>query len=342
MKKPASGWPLLVLVLLCLACRKDRPEVEEEPPAHIGGSGGAYIVNEGNFQWGNAKVGHYDLATGTAVEDLYAPANGEALGDVCQSMRLFNGKAYVVVNNSGKVVVVDPATFVATAVISGLSSPRYFLPVSNGKAYITDLHAGALAIVDLASNTVTGHIPCPGATEELVLALGKAFVTSPSRDKVYVIDTATDLLQDSIAVGPGGNSIVEDATGDLWVACSGSAPALHRIDPQAMAVEASFPFPLPSDSPWRLDINGGNDTLYYLNGGVYRMPITATALPTAPFVAADGRNFYGIGIEPSSGVLHVADASDYVQRGTVYRYRPDGTLAGTYLAGIIPSDFVFH
>lgn len=333
---------LLAGLSVLTACRRDKPEAPEEQPVAIGGGGGAYVINEGNFQFGNAKVGHYDIASGTAVEDLYAPANGVALGDVCQSMYLFNGKGYIVVNNSGKVVVVDPSTFVATATITGFTSPRYFLPVSNGKAYVTDLYANSIAVVDLAANTITGHIPCTGWTEELALAYGKAFITNSSRDKVYVVNTATDLVEDSITVGLGGNSIVEDANGKLWVACGGSTRALHRIDPQDLEVEASFTFPDASDSPWRLHANSGNDTLYYLNGDVYRMPITSTALPSAPFIVAGGRNFYGIGVEPGSGVLYVADAIDYVQQGIVYRYRPDGMLVNTFPAGIIPSDFLFH
>jgi YVTN family beta-propeller protein len=301
-----------------------------------------YIVNEGNFQFGNAKVSYYDIASGSAVEDLYGPANGVALGDVCQSMRLFNGKGYVVVNNSGKVVVVDPSTFVATATITGFNSPRYFLPVSNSKAYVTDFHANSIAVVDLSSNTITGSIHCPGWTEELVLANGRAYVTNEARDKVYVIDTDVDQITDSITVSMGGNSIVADAHGKLWVMCDGAASTLYRIDPVSVQVEASFAFPNSSDSPWRLSINSGNDTLYYLNGDVYRMAINASALPNTPFITADGRDLYGIGIEPNSGVVYVADAIDYTQRGTIYRYRPDGSLINSFQAGIIPGEFCFQ
>ncbi|MBK9419986.1 MAG: YncE family protein [Flavobacteriales bacterium] len=334
----------LIGMLAITACRKDRPDEPEVVVPNIG-VGGVFIPNEGNFQAGNATVSYYDIATGIATEDLYAPANGTSLGDVCQSMRLFNGKAYVVVNNSGKVVVVDPATFVTTATITGFASPRFLLPVGNHKAYVTDLYANTIAVVDLASNSITGHIPCPGWTEELALVDGKAFVTNKSHNYVYVINTATDVLEDSIAVSRGSNSICLDTHGKLWVACSGGSgtqPALYRIDPQSNTIEADFPFPTTSDSPWRLSMNSDNDTLYYLNGDVFRMPITSTTLPAGAFVPAAGRNFYGLGVEPQTGVLYVSDASDYVQRGTVYRYRSDGSVANTFLAGTIPGGFVFN
>ncbi|MDX9750200.1 MAG: hypothetical protein RBT71_03880 [Flavobacteriales bacterium] len=336
--------PLLIGAALITACRKDKPEPPTDQPITVG-EGGVYITNEGNFGWGNAGVSYFDIASGNVVEDLYEPANGMSLGDVCQSMRLFNGKGYVVVNNSGKVVVVDPNSFIATATITGLTSPRHFLAVSNGKAYVTDMQANALTVIDLSTNSITGSIPCPGWTEEPALAYGKAFVTAQTRNYVYVIDTATDQLVDSIAVSRGGNSIVEDANGKLWVACMGGAgtlPALYRIDPIARQVEAAFPFPSASHDPWRLTTNGDHSVLYFLDQHVYRMAVTDTALPVAPFIPANGRNFYGLGVDPNNGTVYVADAIDYVQRGVVFRYAADGAPIGDFLAGRIPGGFVFR
>lgn len=335
---------LLFGMVVLVGCRKDRPEPPIDTPITVG-SGGVYITNEGNFGWGNAGVSYNDIGTGALAEDLFQPANGEALGDVCQSMRLFNGRAYLVVNNSNKVEVVAPNTFTRIATITGFNSPRYFLPVSNGKAYVTDLYANAISIVDLVSNTITGSIACPGWTEELALAYGKAFVTNKTRNYVYVIDTGTDLLVDSIAVSRGGNSIVEDANGMLWVACSGGGgtqPALYRIDPVALEVEATFVFSSSSDSPWRLTTNGDHSMLYFLNDHVYRMAITDAALPASPFIAAEGRNFYGLGVDPGNGTVYVADAIDYTQRGRVFRYAADGTFVNDFLAGRIPSSFTFN
>lgn len=330
-----------------ISCRKDKPEDMIPPQVSLGNSGGVYITNEGNYQFGNAKVSYYDIANATISEDLYEPANGISLGDVCQSMTLFNGKGYVVVNNSGKIVVVNPITFATITTISGFSSPRYFLPVSNSKAYVTDFISNSIYIVNLSNNTISGIIPCSGWTDELVLAYGKAFVTNQYRDKVYVINTSTDILEDSIQVSYGSNSIKEDMNGKLWVLCGGSLAnsiyaSLHRINPITSQVEQSFQFSNLSDNPWRLDINGTNDTLYFLNKNVYRMNITSASLPGSPFVLAGTMNFYGIGIEPTTGVLYIADAIDFVQKGRIYRYHSNGTLINSFLAGIVPGDFYFN
>lgn len=343
-KLPALTLGVMVL-LATVGCRKDKPEEPENAPVSIGNERGVYITNEGNFQWGNASVSYYDIATGTATEDLYEPANGVAIGDVCQSMTLYDDKAYLVINNSNKVVVVDPNSFVATVTITGFTSPRYFLPVGNGKAYVTDLFANKVAVVDLASNSITGYIPCSGATQELLMADGKVFVTNEGRGEIHVIDPVTDAVVDTIAVSRGANSIVEDANGKLWVACTGGGgtpPALYRIDPQAAQVEATFPYSNSANNPWRLNINGGGDTLYFLRGGIYRMAITDNVAPTSAFVPADGRNLYGLGVDPSDGTLYLSDAIDYVQRGVIYRYRPDGSPLNTFHAGTIPGSFCFR
>lgn len=335
----------MIALLAFTGCRKDKPESPVDEPVTLGNGRGVYITNEGNFQWGNAKVSYYDIASGTATEDLYEPANGVSIGDVCQSMVLYNGKGYVVVNNSGKVVVVDPNNFIATATITGFTSPRYFLSVGNGKAYVTDFYANSISVVDLVSNSITGHIPSSGATQELVFSNGKVYVTNEGRGEIHVIDPATDAVVDTIAVSRGANSIVEDANGKLWVACTGGGstpPALVRIDPQTAQVEATFPYSNSANNPWRLNINGGGDTLYFLRGGIYRMAITDTAAPTSAFIPADGRNLYGLGVDPVDGTLYLSDAIDYVQRAVVYRYRPDGSLLNTFHAGSIPGSFCFR
>lgn len=334
-----------LLVLLLSSCRKDKPPKETEQSIQIIQNGGVYITNEGNFQYGNATVSYYDIASETAIEDLFQPANHTALGDVCQSMYLFNNKAYIVLNNSEKIEVVNPTTFISIGTISGFTSPRYFLPVSNDKAYVTDIYSGKISIVNLNSQSISGAIPCQGATEELVLAYGKAFVTNTKRNYVYVIDTDGDIMTDSVLVSYGSNSIVEDKNGKLWVLCEGKSgiPAgLHRFNPINGEVEQSFQFSNPSDRPWRLQINGSNDTLYFLNKGVFQMAITADNLPESPLIATDGRMLYALGVDPQSGTIYLSDAIDYVQRGRIYRYLPNGSLIGSFLAGTIPNGFYFN
>ena len=71
------------------------------------------------------------------------------------------------------------------------------------------------------------------------------------------------------------------------------------------------------------------------------MSIVATTIPTNPFIAQSGVNFYGLGIDPATNEIYVSDAIDYVQKGVIYRYQSNGTLINTFRAGITPGDFYF-
>lgn len=333
---------LLFAVTLISSCEKN----ETDTPLPTTGNG-VYILNEGNYLFGNAKVSYYNKADGSVTEDVFQPANNRPLGDVLQSMYIRNGKIYLVVNNSHKIEVVDTGTFVSTAIITGLGAPRYFLPVSNTKAYVTDYeNTHAISVIDLNTNTVTGAIPCQGWTEELIAINDKAFITNLRSNKVYVVNTTTDQMEDSITVSYASNSIVEDKNGKVWTLCSGDEQknfhaGLHRIHPGTLQVELSLPFPNLSDNPWRLEINATRDTLYFLNKSVFRMAISATTLPAA-FIAQGNHNFYNIGIDPETNIIYVADAIDFVQRGIIYRYTPDGMLLDSFYAGIVPGEFWFE
>ncbi len=335
-------------MILFFSCKKDKPNNTLEPAPSFTNNGGVYITNEGNYSFGNSSVSYYSFSNEGVSSDIFQSANGSMLGDVCQSMYFFNNKAYIVVNNSGKIEVVNANTFVSSSTISGFVSPRYFLPVSNSKAYVTDLYSNSISIIDLTTNTISGSISCNGWTEELILAYGKAYVTNIYSDKVYVINTATDVLIDSIPVAYGSGSICEDVNGKIWVLCGGKQslgiyPALVRINPVSDSVEKSFQFPNFTDAPNRLNINGSLDELYYLaNGGVYKFLVNSTGLPSSPLIPQSSYNFYGLGIDPNSGTIYVADAIDYVQNGVILKYQSNGTYISSFIVGIIPNHFYFN
>lgn len=338
--------PALLFVSFLLSCKKEPdPAPVNGDPAAWPGTDGVFVTCEGNFMAGNATVSYFNYANGLVNTDLYHTVNNLPLGDVCQSMRIFNGKAYMVVNNSAKIEVVNASSFQYAHTLQNFVSPRYILPVSSSKAYVTDLYSNCVYIVDLNLNLTTGNIPLMGWKEELLKTDSMVWVSHMERDWVYLINSQTDQLSDSVQLSYASNSMQLDGNGKLWVLCGGdvtnSIPgALHRVNPATRQVEASFPFPA-GQSPWKLRMNPGRDTIYFLNSGVYRMAITDAALPSTAFIAQGTANFYGLGIDPTHNIIYVSDAIDFVQPGQVRRYRPDGTLLGQFGVGIAPGDFGF-
>ncbi|MCA6364124.1 MAG: hypothetical protein IM638_13890 [Bacteroidetes bacterium] len=326
------------LLLLFTACKQDPlPEPQPVPVSGIQPGQGVFITCEGNFMFGNSSVHYWKTGDTTCSGDLFQAANNRLLGDVCQSITVIGNRGYVVVNNSGKVEVVEMDDFKSIATINGFTSPRYLLPVSTTKAYVSDLYANQIAVVDLAGNQLSGSIPLPGKTGKMLLHNGEVFVTNSANNKLYVINAQTDVVTDSILLADGAGSIVQDAAGKLWVLCSGnwqgtSSGMLARINPATHQVEQSWSLP-PSSGAKELCVNAQGTTLYFLQNGVRAMLITDQQLPAQAFIAQGQRNYYALASLPN-GELMVSDAVDFVQRSYIYRYSASGAELQHVRAGI--------
>ncbi|MEA3316518.1 MAG: hypothetical protein U9R54_01010 [Bacteroidota bacterium] len=98
---------------------------------------GVFISNEGNFGAGNGSISFYSVKGDSVSNNIFSKLNNRPLGDVVQSVKVFDNNAYIVVNASNKVEVVKYNDFVENGVITELSQPRYFAGISSDKAYVT-------------------------------------------------------------------------------------------------------------------------------------------------------------------------------------------------------------
>jgi DNA-binding beta-propeller fold protein YncE len=330
--------------LLFASCVKDKPQVTPAAPASPGGGRSVYVINEGNFSVGNSSISRFDPASGEVVPDIYKHANGSGPGDVSQSLSVVNGSFVLVVNGSGKVLVCD-GDFRRQREIA-LPSPRYLLPVTAAKCYVSDLKSGAIAVVNLTTGMKTGEIKCPGWTEQMLMVYHKVYVTNMSRSYLYVVNTIEERITDSISVGFNAGSLVLDRNDKIWVLSGGdetkgAVAKLTRIDPLTDLVEQNFDI-LEQGFPRSLSISPSADTLYFLNGPVYRLSINDTQIPAQPFIAKGTRNYYGIGISHRDGRIYLSDALDYIQATNVYYFSRGGAELGSFKAGINASGFLFE
>jgi DNA-binding beta-propeller fold protein YncE len=347
---------LILIALVFVSCNRD--DNPPEPLFNFQPGEGYFILNEGGFTKGNASVDFRFPASGTQFNDLYESANGEALGDVLQSGVINNGSMYLVVNNSGYIRQVDIHSFEKTGEINGMHSPRYMQIIRDEKAYVSDLYANRLWVIDLTSLSVSDSIQLPGRTEEMVLIGDLVYVTSPTAyggpasTSVYVIDTNTDTLVETLEVGNNPMNILAGQNGWIHVFCLGDAfsdpvirPSIHSINSSDRSETRFKKIPnLPVAYQSRLRFSPDEETLYLLYGNVYEIDNleSGLSLTSIPLIEADARSLYGLEIDPQSGNLFITDAVDYNSQGMIYEYRPNAVVQDSFPAGVIPGGMIWY
>lgn len=364
MKKGILFWVISLLMLSSCMKNNNSSPIHENKKGHD-----VFIINQGNFGYGNSSLSYYDPVAKTVINNVFYGTNNLPLGDVANSMAVRDSLGYIVVNNSGKIYIINENTFQYVGKITGFTSPRNICFISDTKAYVTDMYSKSIQIVNPKTLEITGTINIDNhntnftqhTSEQVVLYNDEAFVNSWSYDdKILVINTTTDQVVDSITVTKQPNTMVLDKNDHLWVLSDGGytgSPygqvnaALTEIDAKTKQVLKTFTFSNMAASPTGLCMNPTEDTLYYLKPstygatislpGVYAMSIGDQSLPSTPVVSQGNHSFYALGVDPGNGTIYVSDAKDYTQSGEVFVYSPTGQVQDSITAGIIPGGFCF-
>ncbi len=338
-----------------LSCSKD-----PLPQMNFTKTEGVFIINEGNFTYGNASLSFLDLSTQEIENQVFFKANGFPLGDVAYSMTIQDSTAFIVVNNSGKIFAMNTHTFRHEGTLAGLVSPRQVHLIDHYTGYISDLYSPYVLQFNPQTLAVTDTIQLGQSSEQMIHLGDFLYVASWSfGHEVFKISMISNQLVGSVEVARQPNSLVLDKNDQLWILSDGGFegsslgyehPTLAQIDPKSMEIRHNLVFPDLQSSPNHLCINANQDSLFFLNSswagesevaGIYTMSITDLALPSQPLIPSMHRRFYGLGVDPETTTIYVSDAQDYLQRGYVYRFLPDGKSIDSLQVDRIPGSFSF-
>jgi YVTN family beta-propeller protein len=355
MKTIQTLFTICVAVILFSSC-EETPDTPTSPvPNNLKG---VFICNEGAFGQGNGSISFLNSDANTFSEDLYFAANNLPLGDVTQSISLYDNRAFVAVNNSQKMEVVSLSNFKRITTIQGLSSPRFF--IGNGsKGYISDWISNKVYVINLNNYQIIDTINAGSGPEEMLIVNNKLFVCNSGGfgddSTITVVDINSNSVITTITTPLNPSSIKLDKDGNIWALCKGSlgsdftptpddaAGALIQINPSNNVIEQQFTFAYNSH-PVKMQINKTKDELYFLDGEygyageIKKLSIYAATQSPATIVSS---SFYGLGINPTTNEIY-AGRGDFSGRAYVLRFTSDGTLIDSVLAGIAPNGFAFN
>lgn len=332
---------IIATVLLFASCtdNSENDDVNEIPLGVY--DNGVFIVNEGNFMTPNASVSYISNDLETFQNEIFKLVNTPiVLGDVAQSMCFSDDKAFIVVNNSNEVEVVNRYTFKSIKTITEkLENPRYSV-VLNGKLYVTNAISNAVTVYDATNYTYLASIAINKTSERIVAANGKLYVMNGaygSGNEVSVINPASNNSLTTISVAEGINSI-EEKNGNIYVLCGNTNNSklfkINTLTDTATAIESTT-----LKGALNMDIDG--DKIYYTqNNGVYVMDLTATHFSETPlFSVADNSwsTFYGFGVVDSK--IYAGNANGFTSEGVLTIYSNTGTLLKTKTVGVGPNGF---
>ncbi|BAV09493.1 40-residue YVTN family beta-propeller repeat-containing protein [Filimonas lacunae] len=246
----------------------------------------------------------------------------------CRYITFYNGKAYVssyasTAGNAnagaGFVAEIDTATLQITRQVNVGRQPEE-MAVVNGKLYVANSggytpanYDRTVSVVDLASFTETKRIDVAINLHRLKADRhGDIYVTSRGSyygvsSRLFVVNTQTDAVKDSFALGASNLCIQGDSAYVL-------------------------------STEWNANTN--SNTISYALVNVQTETIISKSFITDG-TAASIKVPYGIAVNPVNRDIFVTDAKDYVSSGTLYCFDKTGKKKWSVTAGDIPAHIAF-
>ncbi|MBW3521319.1 MULTISPECIES: YncE family protein [unclassified Chryseobacterium] len=328
------------VLLFSISCTSDYEEVIPE----ITYQNGFFITNEGNFGKPNADVTFLTKDLSLMQNEIYkAKNNKENLGDVLQTMVLNGDKAYLLLNNSNKIQIVDRVTFKKAGEITAqLNNPRY-MAIANGNIYVSNDKYGGEKFVNvykLSDNSFVKKIDFASTStvERVVEAGGNIFVQNASYgfgNTITKINTTNNTIEGTPIAMPNGD-INKTVTynNNVYVIAQGTADSyIYQINPAGSIVKTTTLTGIANGT--NLQIDGGR--FYFTSSNkVYSMDMNAIATPTTPIITAvdGGPNFTLYGFSVIDGRIFTSDVKGFTQASEISVYTSAGTFITKFTAGM--------
>ena len=296
---------------------------------------GFFISNEGNFGTPNASISFMANDMMQVSHNIFSGINGNNLGDVLQSVAFEDDYAYLVVNSSNKIEVVNRYTFESVATITeNLKAPRYAL-VDNKKLYVTNSGENSVEVFDANNFAYITTISIDKPVEEIIEENDFLYIMNAAfgfGNTISVIDTKSNTVVKTITVGDGLNSI-EIANGILYALHSAG---ITKVNTSTNEVIGDVPFEDGLSNASKLEVE--DNFMYFLSGSkIFKFNNDVTSLANTELLdtqIADESWFLGYGFNVADDKLFYTDVKGFTENSEVKVYDLDGTFLKSFESGI--------
>lgn len=318
-------------LLFTISCRNDDPIVELPKGAY---ENGILISNEGNFGTPTASVSFISNDLAAKENNIYSTNNGGAvLGDVLQTIAINGDNAYLVMNNSNKIEIVNRYTFKKTGTVTDqISQPRY-IAFANNNYYVTNSSGSSkfVTVYNTATNAFVKKIDLTNTGERIVEAGGKIVVENASfgsGKKLTFISPTSNTVENVLSV-PNGNiqRTISNAGNVYTIASTSTDSYIYKIAPSGSITSTLTLTGIGNGK--NLQIDGGK---YIFTSGtkVYSMDMNTTTIPTTPIITIADNSWSSMyGFNVVDGKIFISNANGFTADSTVEIYSATGSLLKT-------------
>jgi len=327
-----------LVLLFNISCSSEYEETIKSPTYE----NGYFITNEGNFGVPNADVTFITKDLSLMQNDIYKANNAnENLGDVLQTITYNGDSAYLLLNNSNKIQVVNRYTFKKTGEItSQLNNPRY-MAIANNMLYVSnDQYNGpkSVNVYKTSDLSFVKKINFSDTVERVVAAGGNIFIQNATYsygNTITKINTNTNEIEGTPITLPTGNINKTIAyNNNVYAIAEGTANSyIYQISSAGAIVKTTTLTGIANGTNLQID----NGRFFFSSyNKIYSMELNATAAPTTPIITAvDGGQYFTLyGFSVVDGRIFTSDVKNFTEASEISVYTTSGTFITKFKAGI--------
>ena len=296
---------------------------------------GYFITNEGNFGTPSASVSFITENLSETFNNVFTSENAQStLGDVLQSIAFHEDYAFLILNNSNKIEVVNRYTFkYVTTLTENLDKPRSAV-AENGKLYTTNAGSKSVSVYNLADFSFNSNIAIGIAVENILASNGTVYVQNGSfgsGNKITLLNSSTDAVNQTITVGAAINSIALD-NGILYALDN---EQVSKINTTTNTIIDQIPLGALSGVN-KMVVK--NNSIYFISGSkIYSFNNAVTSFTDTPLVDTNLTSpswSLGYGFAVENGKIFYSDVKGFTENSEVLIYDLTGQFIKSITTGV--------